>query len=73
MTCKYDLEANLVEEIRKQSCRQFFVIIALIILFMASNIFWIYEFNQYDYVEIEADDGNASYINGNGDITNGKD
>ena len=54
------------------------IIIILIILLALTNGAWLYAWNQYDYsstqtVDVDAKDGNANYIGGNGDITNGKD
>lgn len=56
------------------------VCVILASLFFASNALWVYYFNQYDFEseEITLDgsgDGNANYINGNGNggITYGKD
>lgn len=55
-------------------------LIAVAIMLFASNIFWVYEWTQYDYVTGEeisldaGDGGNANYIGNDGDITNyGKD
>lgn len=55
------------------------LIIALIIavaLLFASNIAWLWFFNQFDYatdtVTQELDTGNANYIGANGSINNGK-
>lgn len=54
------------------------IIIVLIILLGASNAFWLYEWNQYDYtvedssVSLEADDNSdANYIGNDGDINYG--
>lgn len=46
---------------------------ATILLLFASNAIWIYEWNQYDYadVDVNTDSGNASYIGANGYINNG--
>ena len=54
------------------------IIIILIVLLAATNGAWLYAWNQYDYsstqtVDVDAKEGNANYIGGNGDITNGKD
>lgn len=73
-------EAMLEKEDRQQR-RMVIIIILLIVLLVASNIIWIYEWNQYDYVDTEtesidldADDGgNANYIGGSGEIVNGSD
>lgn len=70
-------EAMLDREDRQQR-RMVTIIILLILLLVASNLVWVYEWNQYDYVdsesvELEADDGgNANYIGNNGEIYNGE-
>lgn len=46
-----------------------------ILLLFASNAIWIYEWNQYDYADVDVnseDGGNANYIGANGYINNGK-
>ena len=56
------------------------IIIILIVLLALTNGAWLYAWNQYDYsssetqqIDVDAKDGNANYIGGNGDITNGED
>lgn len=58
------------------------LIIALcvvVFLMVASNLAWLYVYNQYDYsgneetVTVDSDSGNANYIGNDGDITNGTD
>lgn len=57
------------------------VIVMLIILFVGSNAFWIYEWTRYDFsnevstetVSVESDDGHANYIGNDGEINNGTD
>jgi len=57
------------------------LIIALcvvVFLMVASNLAWLYVYNQYDYadnetVTVDSEDGNASYIGNDGDIINGTD
>lgn len=54
------------------------IIVVLILLLVATNAMWLYYWNLYDYVDdysVEVDsegDGNANYLNGEGDINNGK-
>lgn len=74
-------EAMLEKEDRQQR-RMVIIIILLIVLLVASNLIWVYEWTQYDYVETEtetetieldADDGgNANYIGRDGEIVNGR-
>ena len=54
------------------------IIIILIVLLALTNGAWLYAWNQYDYsstqtVDVDAKDGNANYIGGNGEINNGTD
>ena len=53
--------------------RLVFVIILLAVLFFATNVLWIYEWNQYDYKDVTVDSqdgGNANYIGASGVINN---
>lgn len=48
----------------------------MLVLFFASNMAWLYVWNQYEYVgeavTVDSDDGgNANYIGNDGDIVNG--
>ena len=70
---------SMLEKEDRQQRRLVIIILLLIVLLIGSNCLWIYEWNQYDYVEdtteIEVDsegDGIANYIGRNGDITNGE-
>lgn len=70
-------EAMLDKEDRQQK-RLIFIIALLIVLLVASNCFWLYEYSQYEYevekIEVDGKDGgNANYIGNNGDIFNGED
>ena len=52
-------------------------IVTLIVLLVVTNAMWLVAWNQYDYVddysvELDSDgEGNANYLNGEGDINNG--
>ena len=70
---------SMLEKEDRQQRRMAAIIIILILLLIGTNTLWIYEWNQYDYVddytEIEVDSegqGIANYIGEDGDITNGK-
>ena len=57
--------------------RLIILVIALILLFFATNALWIYEWNQYDYSDVTVDGttgGNASYrgAGASGVINNGE-
>ena len=51
-------------------------LVAAIILLFASNVAWLWFFNQFDYavetVTQELDSGNANYIGADGTINNGE-
>lgn len=70
---------SMLEKEDRQQRRMVIIIILLILLLVASNALWLYEWNQYDYIdddtEIEVNSdggGSANYIGRNGDITNGQ-
>lgn len=57
--------------------RLIIALILSIILTFASNIFWIYEFCEFDFEDtittVDANDGTANYVGRDGDITYGTD
>lgn len=60
----------------RQTKRLIVMLIIMLVLFFASNMAWLYVWNQYGYVDeavtVDSDDGgNANYIGNNGDIVNG--
>lgn len=68
------LATELLREVRGQSKRWFIGFIICLILLFASNMAWLYAWNQYDYAEYNVDSmdgGNANYIGNDGDISNG--
>lgn len=83
MNVPYIVYEAMLEKEDRQQRRMVVIIILLIVLLVASNLVWVYEWNQYDYIETEtetetesieldADDGgNANYIGRDGSITNG--
>lgn len=81
MNVPYIVYEAMLEKEDRQQRRMVIIIILLIVLLVASNVIWIYYWNQYDYVETETqqididggDGGNANYIGGNGEIVNGSD
>lgn len=71
-------EAMLEKEDRQQR-RMVVIIVLLIVLLVASNAFWVYEWNQYDYIDSDTDidldadsGGNTNYIGRDGEIINGE-
>lgn len=81
MNVPYIVYEAMLEKEDRQQRRMVVIIILLIVLLVASNLVWVYFWNQYDYVETEtsteeieldADDGgNANYIGRDGLISNG--
>lgn len=51
----------------------------VVFLMVASNLAWLYAYNQYEYVgdaetvTVDSESGNANYIGNDGDIENGTD
>lgn len=77
MNVPYIVYEAMLEKEDRQQRRMVIVIILLIILLVTSNLVWVYEWSQYDYVDSESveldagDGGNANYIGRNGKIING--
>ena len=71
--------AHEAEVMRQEAGKKklWIVLIIAIVLIFASNMAWLWVFNQYDYestVTVDSKDGgNANYLGGNGDIVNGED
>lgn len=60
----------------RQTKRLIVMLIIMLVLFFASNMAWLYVWNQYEYVDEDVtadsqDGGNANYIGNDGDIING--
>lgn len=78
MSVPYIVYEAMLEKEDRQQRRLVGVIILLVVLLVASNAFWVYEWNSYDYaeteeqtqIELEAEEGNANYIGRDGIITN---
>lgn len=64
-------EANMARMERSNKRLWIALIIAIIFLF-ATNAFWLYEWMSYDmeesFVDIDGGNGNANYINNDGDF-----
>lgn len=76
----YEVHKEAMEREERHSRRLIYTIIFLVILLVGSNMAWIYAaswfFSQYEFVSestvtVDGKEGNANYINGNGDINNG--
>ena len=74
------LATELLHEIKAQSKRWFILFLVTIILLFISNALWLYawclpveESTTTTQTTVESNDsGNANYLEGNGDILNGK-
>ena len=60
----------------RQTKRLIVMLIIMLVLFFASNMAWLYVWNQYEYVDEDVtvdsqDGGNENYIGNDGDIING--
>lgn len=65
---------DFMRDTRNMANKFFSIILILLILLFASNMLWLYEWTQYDYVTVSTEGGgNANYIGRDGDITNGND
>lgn len=65
---------ELLHHLVVQNKRIFVALIISLFMLFASNIIWIFVFNQYDFqsYELESNDGgNANFIGNDGDINNG--
>ena len=69
------LATELLRELKRQSNRWFISFIICLILLFASNMIWLYVWNQYDYesYSYEQDGNGVNNINSSigGDINNG--
>lgn len=71
---KDTLASEILHHLIAQNKRIFVVLIATLIMLFASNLAWLYVFNQYEFQSYELnseDGGNANFIGNDGDITNG--
>ena len=61
----------------ERTVKRLIVVIAILaVLLFASNMAWLYEWNQYEYKEVNIDNqdgGNANYIGASGVINNAED
>lgn len=62
------LATELLQEIKKHSKRWFIAFLVSLGILIISNIVWVFVFGSYCYVNIDADNGNATYMNGEGDV-----
>lgn len=79
MMIPYVVHENSEARHERKEKRLLALVLALIIALAASNMLWLYEWTQYDYVTTSevvtldsADGGNANYQTGGGTINNGQ-
>ncbi len=65
------LAMELLQETKKTIKKQWILIIVLIVLLAATNVYHIYQWSQYDTITVDSNDGgNANYIGNDGDVNN---
>ena len=85
MPVPYLVHEGILVRLERSNRRLVYALIMAILLIFASNLMWLFFWNQYDYesedslttitrtVDVDAKEGVASYIGGSGNIINGKD
>lgn len=73
----YLVYENTIARFERTVKRLIIVVVILAVLLFASNMAWLYEWNQYDYADVTMDNldgGNANYVGAgaNGVINNGE-
>lgn len=73
----YLVYENTIARLERTVKRLIIVVVILAVLLFASNMAWLYEWNQYDYADVTMDNldgGNANYVGAgaNGVINNGE-
>ena len=78
LTVPYIVHEGAMAREERTIKRLFIILVVSIICFLASNLAWLYMWNQYDYVSDESvidmytdGPGNTNYIGNDGEITNG--
>lgn len=77
LSVPFDVHMKAMELEERHIRRLVYTIIFTVILLFASNAAWLWFFNQFTIatestVTVDGKEGTASYIGGNGDITNGE-
>ena len=79
ITVPYIVHEASIARMERTNKRLLIALVVAIITIFASNVTWLYVWNQFEYVAdeetvtLETRDGNANYIGNDGDITNGED
>lgn len=63
--------SELISDMKAQSKRWFIAFITTLIALIGTNLYWIYEWNSYDYISQDGDGYNYYNSDIEGDITNG--
>lgn len=63
--------SELISDMKAQSKRWFIAFITTLIALIGTNLYWIYEWNSYDYISQDGDGYNYYNSDVEGDITNG--
>lgn len=63
--------SELISDMKAQSKRWFTAFLVTLIALIGTNLYWIYEWNSYDYISQDGDGYNYYNSDVEGDITNG--
>lgn len=63
--------SELISDAKRQSKRWFIAFVVTLIALVGTNIYWIYQWNSYDYVSQDGEGYNYYNSDIEGDITNG--
>lgn len=63
--------SELVQDIQKQSKRWFIAFVITLTALVGTNIYWIYQWNNYDYVSQDGEGYNYYNYGVEGDVDNG--
>lgn len=63
--------SELIQDIQRQAKRWFIAFVVTLIALVGTNIYWIYQWNSYDYVSQDGEGYNYYNSDVEGDISNG--
>ena len=63
--------SELISDIKLQSKRWFTAFLVTLVALIGTNLYWIYEWNSYDYISQDGDGYNYYNSDIEGDISNG--
>ena len=79
MQVPYIVHESSIARMERANKRLVIALVIAVLTIFASNVAWLWMWNQYDYVTdedtvtLETRDGTANYIGNDGDIINGED